>query len=141
MEFGEEYGIIVGDVLCRATSTVPPWSRSPPRINKSLAEYDKNITPSPIYQLLFAEQIATYEDYLKIFTDGSKTRAGVGAAIVVGDSEYSWCLEHFSNIYTAESFAIWQALLFFQSSGQDKCLIITDSLSVLTAMEHLVTIE
>nr|CAH7746935.1 unnamed protein product [Callosobruchus chinensis] len=82
-----------------------------------------------------------YDDYLKIYTDGSKTAIGVGAAIVVGDSDYSWCLKHYSNIYTAESFAIWQALLYLQSSGKNKCLILTDSLSVLTALENEFTRE
>lgn len=77
--------------------------------------------------------------HINIFTDGSKHNdpAGVGAAIYSPTLPLSqkYTLPPLTSIFTAEIFAIRQALLYVKSHQLKKVLICTDSLSTLQALK------
>ena len=72
---------------------------------------------------------------LPIFTDGSRSGEGVGFAVVFPDSIESKRLPNESSIYSAELFAILHALKRIFTMQQNSYVIVSDSLSALTAIE------
>lgn len=79
---------------------------------------------------------------VNIFTDGYKSRKGVGAAFVVyidsikGHSQ-AYQLPNFCSVFQSELLAILQALRFLDQSHHQAATIYTDSLSSLEAMVDL----
>nr|CAH7737244.1 unnamed protein product [Callosobruchus chinensis] len=133
LEFAEKCGISTENILQKLSAIYPPWTIPQLRINLSLSELHRDTTPNSVYISHLMEAFHDFESDLVIYTDGSKTQNGVGAAIVAENREFSWTIDKSASIFTAESFAIWQALLFFRFSSKERCVIATDSLSVLRA--------
>lgn len=78
------------------------------------------------------------ETYQRIYTDGSKTKESVKAAFYDSESKFGRCftLDANTSIFTAEAYAIWEALKYVERNCRNsKFLIITDSLSVLKSLE------
>ncbi|KAG5858980.1 hypothetical protein JTB14_027661 [Gonioctena quinquepunctata] len=74
-----------------------------------------------------------------IYTDGSKTRQGVGSAIIVGDQTLSWKLHAWSSIYTAGMHAISAALKYIENHNIGRAAICSDSLSSLYKLKDVYT--
>ena len=56
---------------------------------------------------IYNETITTkYQNYQKIFTDGSKTQLGTGYACIINQQYYSGSVNPISSAFTAELFAI-----------------------------------
>nr|CAI5825333.1 unnamed protein product [Callosobruchus analis] len=51
-----------------------------------------------------------YEGATIIYTDGSKSDDKVGSAFITSEQSHYWKLDRASSIFTAELYAIWQAL-------------------------------
>jgi len=66
-----------------------------------------------------------------MYTDASKNSNGVGFAIIIGHDNHTFSLPPSTNIYTAETYAIFEALKIASSSNLDSFAIISDSLSAL----------
>nr|CAH7760377.1 unnamed protein product [Callosobruchus chinensis] len=136
MEFANKYGIRVENILHNLPPSMEPWIRPSFNINLYLTTYPRQETSNSIYISAFAHQISNLPNDLVIYTDGSKTPSGTAAAIVVEEQSFSWTLDNIMSIYSAESFAIWQALLYFGHSSKSNCVIASDSLSVLQAIQN-----
>ena len=97
----------------------------------------KKDTPEEECKSRFLEhENASHKDCLKIFTDGSKTSQGVGAAIVVKKDVYQCSLSSNASIYTAELTAISKALEIVSDMKEKKIAIFTDSFSCLQSMKQ-----
>ena len=76
-----------------------------------------------------------FNHFVKIYSDGSKQINGsVGAAIYIDDisATFSWRLDSYHSILTAELFAIMQGILFAVNHLRNQNIVIfTDSLSAL----------
>lgn len=127
------------DNILRDISTISPWTIKKPCINLSLSRWKKELTPPSTYRNLLSEEMMKYEGWHTIYTDGSKVENGVGASFVHNNETYMWSLDINCSVYTAEVYAIWQALLFISFSPLKKCLICTDSLSALTSINKTLT--
>lgn len=116
---------------------LPPWLWSP-KINTQLAEYCKHSTDSRIILNCFAEIMSQqYPNYTQIYTDASKSKNGVGFAVITDWENHLFKLPSSFSIYTAETHAIYQALLIISTSNPTNChIIISDSLSALTAISN-----
>lgn len=68
------------------------------------------------------------------YTDGSKTEAGVGASVYSTNITKMFKLPDFCSIYTAETYAISQALEIIKQNKIDKALILSDSLSSINSI-------
>lgn len=132
----EEYRINLQTEKLTYTYDTPPWLRKLPQINISLSKYKKEDTAPSMYRTLFLEQMDLYNEHLVIYTDGSKSDNGTGAAIVIGVDSFFWILNQESSILNAELYAIWQALLYFSQSSFEKCLVCTDSLTATLSTKN-----
>ena len=56
----------------------------------------------------------TYKNYHKIYTDASKTKHGIGFAIVTENTTKKQRLSNHTSILTAETYAILEALRYIQ---------------------------
>jgi len=69
-----------------------------------------------------------------IYTDASKKPNGVGFVAVLGHEHYKFAIPPSTSIYTAETYAILEALRIASSSIPDSFVIISDSLSALNSI-------
>ncbi|VEN42095.1 unnamed protein product, partial [Callosobruchus maculatus] len=113
-----------------AHSEVPPWIIPAPTIIIQQHGTKKGSSASTHKQIFMAtlEQANPTE---VIYTDGSKTDEGVGAALVTSKGTYKFKLNDITSIYTAEQFSILQATNYIKEQTPGKYAICTDSLSTL----------
>ncbi|KAL4132395.1 hypothetical protein QTP88_009549 [Uroleucon formosanum] len=115
------------------TSPFWPWS---PKINTQLLHFQKNSTSHTTITAIFNEILLTkFHDFKHIYTDASKTNIGVGFAYCTCRTSKCFKLLPEASIFTAETQAIKEALLFANSTSTNNILIISDSLSALLAIE------
>ena len=87
--------------------------QSKPQISLSLTKYKKDTTNPEVYKQAFLEITSRHQNYVQIFTDGSKVDEKVAAAAVSSadsNSPFSCRLRDHCSIYTAELQAILFAL-------------------------------
>ena len=115
----------------------PPWLFTTPTVNLEFTQYKKQNLNCFLVNHLFNNIKIKYPNYQQIYTDGSKTENGVGCAVVVDQQEFTWRLSSLSSIYTAELFALWQALLICESSHHSSFIIYSDSLSSIQSISNI----
>jgi len=76
-----------------------------------------------------------FPTHSQIYTDASKSEYGVGFSIVHKQTIIQHKLPDITNIFPAENFAIFEAIKLANSLPTNNFLIISDSLSVLTALK------
>jgi ribonuclease HI len=86
-----------------------------------------------VYHELISEK---YEDYTKIFTDGSKQKNAVAAAAVVVNKVLVKRLPDHASIFSAEAQAILLALNIISQSSNQHSPIPSDSLSCVKAIKN-----
>lgn len=118
--------------------TKPTWSIDPCTVDLELAENPKNQTTVNVYRQMFNDLIyRKYENHKQIFTDGSKSDAGVGAAAVWEGGMSTATLPEDASIYTAELHAIYLASRHIEETQDNNFVIMSDSLSVLLSMNTI----
>jgi ribonuclease HI len=115
--------------------SILPWSVPPPDINLEFSQYKKQDLHPAHVQRLYHEITSPYVDFTHVFTDGSKTQSGVGCSVIVDKHcSRSWRLSSLASVYTAELYALWQAVLYCSSSTDSSFIICSDSLSSLQSL-------
>ena len=121
--------------------TMPPAMLEGQNINLSLSDYPKDETLPDVFLNLFREiRDNEYHNSLQIYTDGSKKDLRVGAAYVIPSRDHTspFRLPDGGSVYTAESFAIREAILFAKDLQEvRKTVIFSDSLSCLQALQGI----
>uniref|UniRef100_A0A2P2HXV0 ribonuclease H n=1 Tax=Hirondellea gigas TaxID=1518452 RepID=A0A2P2HXV0_9CRUS len=121
----------------RLNIAIPTWSLERVIVNRDLCIYPKATTPEQLFKVCFAElRKALYGEFEEIYTDGSKSVEGVGAAAVYCGAVRSHSLPVEASIFTAEATAIQLALNIAQDGDKTKYVIMSDSSSVLFAIEN-----
>ena len=106
----------MGTVDDTTVSGTPPRSQFEPQICLSLTKkqpQQKDATNLEVYKQAFFEITPRHQNYVQIFTDGSKVDVKVAAAAVscvAPNSPFSCRLRDHCSIYTAEQQAILFAL-------------------------------
>ena len=114
--------------------TTPFYAQKTPITNTDLSAYPKDRTPYVVYKNLFRELSRTnYGNHNKIYTDGSKSSNGVGAAAVTPNSSLTASLPPEATIYSAELHALRMAIDSLLSSNQNN-VIFTDSKSTVDSL-------
>jgi len=119
---------------------IAPWKLSAPAVRLDFAKFEKE-TPNPeTYKQFYLQLTSEYSSSEFVFTDGSKTEAGVAAAAV--STKYprkplTCRLPDDNSIYTAELRAILLTLKRINCSKRKSFLILSDSLSSLKAIFNL----
>ena len=115
--------------------TTPTWSLRPFTTNLDLHSSPKPTTPIEHFRCGYGQlRDELYHDFTFLFTDSSKSEAGVGAAAVVQDSVVSASLPREASIFTAELYALHLAVTRIRSLEGHRFVIVSDSLSVLQSM-------
>ena len=92
-------------------------------------------------RLSFLEHISDHKESILVFTDGSKSDAGIGFGVIFPNFNRSGRLPDQSSIFTAECFAILTALKEIASHPRQDYFICCDSSSALQAIEHFNTTQ
>lgn len=120
-------------------STFPLWLFPLPKICTAMARFPKS-TCHPRSLLASFYSHTDHAECTPIYTDGSKTSDGVGAAAVFPDSTLSHSLPEHASIFTAELVAILLALArILASDSASPYVIFSDSLSALQALQVIST--
>lgn len=114
------------DVIKNENIQSPPWLIKN-YVNFELIKLSKKDTLLFIYNQQLHSIIADFHDYTKIFTDGSKSDNGVGAAVISHDHVTMLRFPDFSSIYTAEAAAIFYALDLIKTRLIHEEIILNDS--------------
>ena len=77
-----------------------------------------------------------YRDFNQIYTDGSKSQDGVGAAFVTNNLTRKASLPREASVYSAEVHAIHMATEYIETSPCRKFVIFSDSLSAIKSMNN-----
>ncbi|XP_054287607.1 uncharacterized protein LOC129003340 [Macrosteles quadrilineatus] len=95
--------------------------------------------PSVYHQVVHNTLNQIWKDSLKIFSDGSKTTDGTGAAIWIPhmNLERKFKLPLNASIYTAEQFALFECTKILKEIPQDNVLICSDSQSAIKALKNI----
>ena len=113
----------------------PPWTMPEVSVDFSVASHEKSTTSPQEYKKHFNELCKKYPNYNQIFTDGSKSEDGVGAACFSASGERQRGLNFCSSIFSAEASALEMAVDSAKASTERKHLILSDSLSLLRAIK------
>ena len=119
---------------------IAPWKLSATAVHFDLAKFKKGTNNLETYKQFYLQLISEYPSSEFVFIDGSKTEAGVAAVAVstkCSRKPLTCCLLDNSSIYTAELQAILLAQKHVYCSKRKSFLILSDSLSSLTAIFNL----
>ncbi|GBO18540.1 hypothetical protein AVEN_206287-1 [Araneus ventricosus] len=114
-----------------------PWNSHGLNFLNPFKTFDKANTAPEIYQQLFADHREVYQNFIPIFTDGSKCSSCTSFACVIINSTLSFQLHPSCSIFTAEITAILHALSQISSGPPDNYIIYSDSFSALESMTSL----
>lgn len=126
----------IPEMLSIQTPYYPPWTLTP-KIDYQLTQYPKSDTHPSISINAFKELASRHDNAEWFYTDASSNQNAVGAAFLSDSVTHKYRLPPESSIFTAELFAIHQALAYILSSTKSVICICTDSLSSLQAIEQL----
>jgi len=77
-----------------------------------------------------------FPNHTQIYTDASKSEHGIGFSVIHNHTSIQHKLPAITNIFTAENYAILEAIKLANSLQTNNFLIISDSLSVLTVLKN-----
>ena len=112
----------------------PPWTNP---VELDLVGIGKKNRSDLEIQSRFREYTSKYQDYIAIYTDGSKSLDGVGYAAVSGRESVLGSLPPQSSIYTAELYAILAAVKMTKGTDHQHFIVYSDSRSALQAIKDL----
>ena len=110
------------------------------QVEFDMVAFRKNEVPESVIRGAFRQLInEKYSECQVIYTDGSKSDTGVGAAVVTTGLKRSASLPITASIYTAELKAIQIALQMIEESEMGNFLICSDSMSALQGIGNFQT--
>ena len=109
---------------------IPPWQPQKCLLMTLTAVKKDAILPAEVH-CEFNTLKSQYVGYKFLYTDGAKNDNGVGCVLVHGNRCLQFTLPELCSVFTAEVVAIFEALKYVESENVRKCVICTDSLSVV----------
>ena len=116
--------------------SMPPWLCRMPTLCFSLHTGNKTNANPAFLKQSFYQLLSVYNNFVQIYTDGSKEENCVAAAMVCRRSLVTARLPDYASIYSAESHAILLALEFIEMYDSSRFVIFSDSLSCLQAINN-----
>ena len=117
-----------------------PWELPTPVVCMRLARHPKKSTSAEEYLQYFLEH--KHKADVEIYTDGSKSSAGVGAGVAIlsndaRDHILGRRLHESASIHTAELYAIKLALQSLKTCRRITCSLYTDSRSAVQSIKNI----
>lgn len=132
----DEFHIPLQPVFPYFTPTKFSWTLKRATVEHDMTEIKKNELPPHIVKAIHRDHMRQYHGYAVIYTDGSKTEDGVGAAAVMGDMVRRMSLPVMATVMTSEMYAIKLALEMVDDTNHNNYVICTDSLSSIQSIDH-----
>uniref|UniRef100_A0A1B6LNL6 Reverse transcriptase domain-containing protein n=1 Tax=Graphocephala atropunctata TaxID=36148 RepID=A0A1B6LNL6_9HEMI len=114
-----------------------------PRISPIIADSNikisKKLQKDIVTNQVVNEQMnITYKDHVFVYTDGSKSKNGVGAAFHIPNLNFyvKYSLNKYMSSYTAEVVAILKSIQHINNLNDNNFVICTDSQAAVTAIEN-----
>ena len=123
----------IQDVLHCSVPSKPPWLLKRLQIDFSMHASCKESTPREIFRAKYYEICDQYQDYCKLYTDGSMSGDQVGSATICGTTTKTVRLPNGVSIFRAELYAITMALNIIYHRKENYFIIFSDSMSSLQA--------
>ena len=133
--------ITLSEVVPTNFCEISPWLIPKVTTRLDLTTVAKNEICPLLLKTKFLSILNEYTNFTHIYTDGSKTEFGVGSAFAVSNQAHHWKLSTDASVYTAELYAIMQALYYCSLHNQSLFTICTDSLSALHSILDPFTTE
>lgn len=122
-------------------TTTPPWISVLPVTDTSLSKHVRMNTSPAIIKASFHKEIQKYNYDLILYTDASKTQVGVGSAVIIEDKIIKFRHPTTASVFSAEIHGIQQAVRIIETLPGGTFVICSDSLSAVTAVNTLRTIN
>ncbi|XP_043264182.1 uncharacterized protein LOC122404313, partial [Colletes gigas] len=131
----KKLNMTLADTLPCEEFKTPPWLLKTPR-QITFDHSSKKNENQDFLKSLFLESASRYPDYIKIYTDGSKTKHGTGCGIVTPVGDRQWKLPDVFSIFSCGAYAALEALKYIDevNNKDNKYVIYTDSMSTLAAL-------
>ena len=123
------------DILPARLPVTPPWNFPIVKFCRYFS-FIKSEVSDEVMRSIFLEHYATHSNSVDIFTDGSKSDAGVGFGVIFPSKERSGRLSSSASIFTAELHAILKAIKEVLILNERNFTIFCDSRSVLQVLEN-----
>ena len=126
---------LINQKICTVALTqTPPWLM--PEINCCDKIIIKKYKSDEEVRAMFYEHETYHKGQIKIYTDGSKSRIGVGSAVICEDEILQARLPNNASVFTAELVAIVEALRWINASDKGSFVIHSDSYSTISALKQ-----
>ncbi|GBN71728.1 hypothetical protein AVEN_270928-1 [Araneus ventricosus] len=133
--FLSDLNLLYLHVTPQPKTNFPPWGIPVVQFLNPFQTFIKSDTADIIYQQIFIEHRQEYNDFIAIYTDGSKSADHVSFAVVFPNITFSFKLHSSCSVFTAEIAAVLLALENISDCMERKFIIYTDSLSVLESLK------
>ncbi|MCU7800748.1 MAG: reverse transcriptase-like protein [gamma proteobacterium symbiont of Lucinoma myriamae] len=132
----EEAKIDIKNIQKFSLPVQEPWILKPPTIILSIHQNKKSQTNPDVLKTEFLEIKSKFPNHITIYTDGSKQDDKVACATVSSLFTDHLRLPDGSSIFSAEAKAIDLAINQISNQEDEKFIIFSDSLSVLTSLKN-----
>ena len=95
--------------------------------------------PDHVMRNMFLCHLADHRNFYRIYTDGSKTEQGTALSIACENTSMAFRINTNASIFTAEPYAILNAIEFAISTQHTNINIISDSKSSILAIKNILT--
>jgi ribonuclease HI len=129
-----QYNIPTQPVHPHFTPTTFTWMMQRPNVNLSMENLGKDEVTPVLLRHLHGDVVKNYSDCKLIFTDGSKSQTGVGAAAVMENIVKRISLPLVASVMTAELHAIKLAINLIKETNFVNFIIFSDSMSSIQSI-------
>ena len=131
--------------IANPRSYTPPWVLPQVEVHMLFDGVKRQVPECDVVEAFRAFTLQ-FPDFRRFFTDGSKQNGSTGCAFTLNNAYFSHKLHPYISVFTAELFAIREALRYICEHRVPKALICSDSQSALRAIaahksEHCVLVE
>lgn len=133
-DYLHEIGLTIPNTITRQYSNTPPWTLKVPKI--VVMEIKKNNCHPTTLKHMFQTMINEFSDHVHIYTDAAKISKATGCAVLTKNQELLFKLPDSTSVFTSEAMAILKALEYVEKGKLRKTVILSDSLSAISAIRN-----
>ena len=129
------YNLDLDNLMMEQTTNIPPWVRKPLSSCSDMYQYKKQRNTPQEMRNHYENHLLEHAQHNNIYTDGSKIENGTAYSYSMGNNIISKRISPNASNYTAELYAIFDAIASDYNSLTATTNIITDSKSGIQAIE------
>ena len=135
-----EYNLDLDNLMMEPTTNIPPWTSKLLSSCSDMYQYKKQRNTPQEMRSYFQDHLSEHSQHNNIYTDGSKITNGTGYSFSIENNIISKRISPNASNYTAELYAIFDAITNDSSPPTVTTNIITDSKSAIQAIEKYLSL-